>query len=391
MRYILIILAFCLISGTVIYQGVRHDNTLTGSGITGDELKVDTSRLATKYYAGTLSASGGSTVRTISPAQITSDQDNYSPTGIGNANHVRISGDSDLQAITGITDSTAGVLEKTLFNVGSYMIYLPMEHPDSDAAHRFTGYPGDFYLFPGQSVEIYYDITSSRWRIIGQPTLSKYKGLHYSAVAGSATAGDHNELSFSAIGTGTNSFVSSTSSGVPGHWAMSTSTNAAWGYYAYFPKGGSTFGSFGGSHLYAEAYLQLEDLSDGTNTYTTELQLSETIVSSTLENNNLVGIRYSHSINSGKWELFTQSSAGSESVADLGVTVAADTRYLLRIEIDQSRTEARAYINGAYAGKVTGTFPSSAAAGARVVHLKSLGSTARVLKLHSFLAGAIYP
>jgi len=50
MKYIILFIAFFAISGTVIYQGVRHDATMTGSGITGDELKADTATyLATRF------------------------------------------------------------------------------------------------------------------------------------------------------------------------------------------------------------------------------------------------------------------------------------------------------------------------------------------------------
>jgi hypothetical protein len=95
--------------------------------------------------------SGGSSAPiTISPTQLAADADNYAPTGIGIASYVRISSDIGMRAITGIADSTAGTLEKTIINIGSYMLYFPMEHPDSDAAHRFTGNSGDFHLYPGK-------------------------------------------------------------------------------------------------------------------------------------------------------------------------------------------------------------------------------------------------
>lgn len=66
MKYILYIIAFVCISGTVIYQGVRHDTTMTGDGITGSELKADTTILSTKanvlvVSAGKVSATGSLT------------------------------------------------------------------------------------------------------------------------------------------------------------------------------------------------------------------------------------------------------------------------------------------------------------------------------------------
>lgn len=55
MKNILIIIAaFFLLSGTVIYQAVRHDTTMTGEGITGAELKVDTTLISTKWYSRTI-------------------------------------------------------------------------------------------------------------------------------------------------------------------------------------------------------------------------------------------------------------------------------------------------------------------------------------------------
>lgn len=387
MRYILILLAFLLISGTVIYQGVRHDNTLTGSGITGDELKVDTSRLATKYYTGTLMSASGSTVRTISPAQITSDQDNYSPTGIGNANHVRISGDSDLQAITGITDSTAGVLEKTLINVGSYLIYLPMEHPDSDAAHRFTGYSGDFYLAAGQGVEIYYDITSSRWRIIGKIDNGLMNGLFFKYTAGTVTTAETSNFTFSISSGSWTATAGTTTLPYSAQGATGTSTS---GSATLIIDKGSAYTSFAGSHIYTEATISIPTLSDGAQTYTVQLAISATLNSS-VTNSNTVAIRYSHGVNSGKFELYARDNSGVEGTpADLGITVATNTLYKIRIELDKAKTEARAYINGAYAGRVTTGLPNSVACGSVMTIRKSAGSTARQLNVHNFSAGAIY-
>ena len=54
MKYILYILAFVCISSTVMYQAVRTDGTLRGSGLTGDALGVDTTKIATRYYSGSL-------------------------------------------------------------------------------------------------------------------------------------------------------------------------------------------------------------------------------------------------------------------------------------------------------------------------------------------------
>lgn len=383
-KNILILIAFVLVASTSNWAPVYTDTTMTGQGTEDSPLKVDTARLATRYYTATY------LTKPLTPAQITSDQDNYSPTGIGAAGVVRISGDNGIRAITGITDSIAGALEKTLINIGSYPIYLPMDHPDSDAAHRFTGHSGDFILHPGQSCKILYDLTNFMWRIIGDVNHQSKKAVIYSLSAGSNVVGDNSIMGLLAISSG---FILSTvaSTTIPASWELSTQATTTGGGELYFTKSMTQFTAFASAHIYAEAYLTVPTVSDGTNTYTSELQITASPTSGNLENNNMFGIRYSHGINSGKWELFSQSNTGTETVADLGVTVASTTSYRLAIYVDKSKTEARAYVDGIYAGRVTGTLPNSVVCGARIVQKKSAGTTDRALKVHSFSAGAIYP
>lgn len=341
------------------------------------------------------SAFGGSSSppapSSISPSQLTGDQDNYAPTGIGKATYVYLSSDSGMRAITGIADSVAGTLRKTIFNIGSYPLYLPPSHPDSDAAHRFlTPSSGDFIVQPGHSVDILYDITNTGWRIIGNSNSATNKGPSYDWSAGSGTAGDYGDIALGAIGSGTNTPTASSTS-MPAHWLFGTSTNAAWGAYIYAAKTVVTYSAYASAHQYAETLVSIPTLSDGTETFTSELQITETPTSSSMEPNNTIGIRYSHGINSGKWELFSQDNAGAESVADLGITVATNTLYKLRIEVDKSKTEARAYINDVYVGRVTGSMPNSVVCGARTLLIKSAGTTSRNLRVHTFSAGSIYP
>lgn len=390
MKHTLIILAaILLIAAASTYYPLQVDATLTGDGTVENPLRVDTSRVATAYDLVT-TAGGSTPVKTISPSQLTGDQDNYSPTGVGNATYLRISGDNGIRAITGITDSVAGVLEKTLLNIGSYPIYLPMDHPDSDAAHRFTGNSGDFILHTGMSVKLLYDLTSTKWRIIGATSPQANKGPSYQWSAGSGTAGDYGDIILGAFGSGTNTTTASSTT-VPTHWLFGTSSNAAWGAYIYASKTTVSYSAFASAHQVAETLVSIPTLSDGTETFTVELQITGTPNSSSMEPNNTFGIRYSHGINAGEWELFSQDNAGAESVADLGIAIATNTLYKLRIEVDKSNTEARAYINDVYVGRVTGNIPNSVVCGARTLLMKSVGTTARNLRVHTFSAGAIYP
>jgi hypothetical protein len=100
----------------------------------------------------------------ISPAQITADQDNYNPTGLATANVLRLSTDA-ARTITGIAAQTTGRTLK-LFNIGSFGLTLANE-TTSTAANRFA-IGANALIAAGHGTELWYDATSSRWRIIGR-------------------------------------------------------------------------------------------------------------------------------------------------------------------------------------------------------------------------------
>jgi hypothetical protein len=74
------------------------------------------------------------------------------------------------------------------------------------------------------------------------------------------------------------------------------------------------------------------------------LKLTNTSVTAT--DNDQVFIRYAAATNSGRFQFIT-SATGTDTVTDTGVTVAASTRYHIKITVDASRV-ARLYINGVY-------------------------------------------
>jgi hypothetical protein len=105
-------------------------------------------------YAFLLDASA-----TVSPAQITANQNNYAPTGLASAKHLRINSDAR-RNITGLTTGSEGKT-LTIVNVGTFPIAFKYDDGSSTAANRFLF---ACTLGGGQSMEIYYDAASSRWR-----------------------------------------------------------------------------------------------------------------------------------------------------------------------------------------------------------------------------------
>jgi hypothetical protein len=103
----------------------------------------------------------------ISPTQITSNTDDWSPTNITTARVVRATTNAS-RNLTGIVAS-AGAIPfpmKLLINVGSFDLVL-VHDATSTAANRFY-LPGsvNLTLLPNDACQIWYDATSSRWRVV---------------------------------------------------------------------------------------------------------------------------------------------------------------------------------------------------------------------------------
>jgi len=107
----------------------------------------------------------------ISPAQITSDQDNYSPTGWGTSDEVRLYTDAS-RTVTGFAAPTGTEqTRKTIINIDSNDLILANESASSTSANRIlTGTGSNLTISAGQAISISYDTTSSRWRVISSPS-----------------------------------------------------------------------------------------------------------------------------------------------------------------------------------------------------------------------------
>lgn len=102
--------------------------------------------------------------RILSPSQITANQNDYNPSGAGAADVLRLTSDA-ARDITGFGFPAGG---KTILvlNVGSNNIVLKDESASSTAANRFA-LNADVTLAADQASMLWYDTTSSRWRVIG--------------------------------------------------------------------------------------------------------------------------------------------------------------------------------------------------------------------------------
>jgi hypothetical protein len=98
----------------------------------------------------------------ITPTQITSNQDDYAPTGNATASVFRLSSDAS-RDITGIANGADGRV-LLLMNVGSFDIVLKND-TTSTAANRFL-FGTDHTLSAGQAIALIYDATATRWKAL---------------------------------------------------------------------------------------------------------------------------------------------------------------------------------------------------------------------------------
>lgn len=98
---------------------------------------------------------------------ITADEDDYEPTGWAAATHIRATLTGGNWSITGAAPATGtDAFVKTIVNISSFAITLTDSDAGSAAANRFL-LPGnlDFSIGPNESATIFYDATSTRWRL----------------------------------------------------------------------------------------------------------------------------------------------------------------------------------------------------------------------------------
>ncbi|MBK8968627.1 MAG: hypothetical protein IPM36_18555 [Lewinellaceae bacterium] len=95
------------------------------------------------------SGGGSSYTEEITPSQITSDQNDYNPSGLSTAAVLRLSTDGTFRKITGLAGGASN-RTITLLNIGSYTILLKNESASSSASNRFAFDGDDVFIFPGE-------------------------------------------------------------------------------------------------------------------------------------------------------------------------------------------------------------------------------------------------
>jgi hypothetical protein len=128
------------------------------------------------------------------------------------------------------------------------------------------------------------------------------------------------------------------------------------GYAEYLERGAGSLTHFnlGSSSIAMEWVIGLPILSNGTDSF--EVRVG-------LEANNLTQIndgiffRYTHSVNTGKWEAVCRAS-GNETSIDTGITANAGAWQALKIIVNSAGTTASFYIDGLLVASISTNLPT---------------------------------
>lgn len=356
-------------SGTVTIQAKNAAGTYTltlpdNDGNTNDFLQTDGSgnlSWATgggggSVTAGTNIAVSGSTVSaltaTISPSQLTADQNNWSPTGWGNdISVIRVNGDSGFRMITGLSAGATNQIVE-LRNVGDNPVLLVTQSGSSTAVNTFDFGEEDVAILPDQSVTIIYDGTDSRWKLYGSYSIWANEGKFVSRFqddlwSNSSASTIHSSILGRLVGNGTATNESTGGANFRNRGGVVTlahGTSVA-NRMSYYSSDNIVITNDNGTR---NNYMMFEtsirtgaNLSDATNRYIIYAGFMDSVTANPADG---IYAIYSDNINTGQWVMRATDTASDIDV-NTTVAVATNTWYRIKICVYPDKT-ARMFING---------------------------------------------
>lgn len=204
----------------------------------------------------------------------TTKQDNWSPTWLRHGAVIRLTG-AGTNGFSGLQALPNGGVVTIVNATTDYLLWLENQNTASSAGNRFAlpdGFPA--FLLPGDTITVWYDLTSAVWRVVDWPNRGVQAGFswfHDAAHEGTSV------FAQATSGTGATSYASSggrLASAVMGTAVVRTGTTAAGygefgggGYAPYYPTIGPAL---------VGVRLRLENTADGTDTWQAWIGLATT-------------------------------------------------------------------------------------------------------------------
>jgi hypothetical protein len=151
---------------------------------------------------------------------------------------------------------------------------------------------------------------------------------------------------------------------------------------------GTTTVLFGGGRHTAEFKVRIPLLSDATERFSLLVGFIDATSNIVVDG---AFFRYNDNINSGRIQLVTSSNS-VQSTADSGVTMAINTWYKLRVEVNNAGTLATYSINGTVVGTIATNIPNTTGrnTGVGASIAKELGTTSRLCEIDYAYYNAVF-
>jgi hypothetical protein len=140
--------------------------------------------------------------------------------------------------------------------------------------------------------------------------------------------------------------------------AINTTTSSTGVGYITKSNNNNTFLIGGGFTFKLRFRLAIETLSDGTDTFIVSAGFHD-LPSASGNGTDGLFFRYTHGVNSGKWQAVTRVG-GVETASDTGVSPAASVYQILDVRVNGTGTSATFYINGTLTNTITTNIPTGA-------------------------------
>lgn len=160
----------------------------------------------------------------------------------------------------------------------------------------------------------------------------------------------------------------------PGVIAIGTGTSST-GYTNVVVTGGKRL-VVGGGIMNIRLRVRLPTLSDGTNTYSLAMGLRDVVTGAATDQ---IDIAYTHSTNSGNWQLRTRAS-GTLTTVNGSAGPVANTWTVLEIVINAAGTSVELFADGVSMGTSSTNIPTASLAFVALI-AKMAGTTARTLDI----------
>lgn len=214
------------------------------------------------------------------------------------------------------------------------------------------------------------------WRDCMQnPRTSFYYASDFMNVCGNGGSCSDTTFNFNTAGTGATVGAGAGTSSRPGIASLQTGTTATG--FAGMLAGTNTMTLGGGNTWYFEISGGVgAALSDATNAYTYQAGF---IDNNAADSTDGCYIRYTHSVNSGKWQGVCRNNS-TESTCDSTITVAVDTYYKLGVIVNAAGTSADFLVDGVSRCQITTNIPTATGRehGFGVFMYKTAGTTSRI-------------